>query len=259
VSTTNGGFDGKVALITGGAGGFGAAAARRLAGLGASVVVADVDTAVGERVAQEAGGVFVRCDVSDPAESEAAVAAAVERFGGLDIAFLNAGVATGCGLDDDFDLERYRIAMGVNLDGVVFGMHAAIPALRARGGGDIVATASLAGLGPVPFDPIYGANKHAVVGLVRAAAPIYADRRIRINAVCPGFADTRILGGWREYLAGSDVTLLRPDDVADALVAVLSADGTGECWFVQPGREPAPYAFRGVPGPRPVASETGPG
>src|SRR6266498_3809272 len=93
-------------------------------------------------------------------------------------------------------------------------------------------------LGPVPFDPIYGANKHAVVGLVRAAAPIYADRRIRINAVCPGFADTRILGGWREYLAGSDVTLLRPDDVADALVAVLSADGTGECWFVQPGREP---------------------
>src|SRR6266511_440241 len=145
----------------------------------------------------------------------APVTAAVERFGGLDIAFLNAGVATGCGVGDDFDLERYRRAKAVNVDGVVFGMHAALPALRARGGGDIVVTASLAGLTAVPFDPIYGANKHAVVGLVRAVGPMFAGDGIRINAVCPGFADTPILGAWREHLAASEVPLLQADDVAD--------------------------------------------
>ncbi len=256
MSTANDRFDGRVALITGGAGGFGAAAARRLASLGASVVVADVADG-GERVAEETGGVFVRCDVREPGDSQAAVSAAVERFGGLDIAFLNAGVATGCGVGDDFDLERYRRAMAVNVDGVVFGMHAALPALRARGGGDIVVTASLAGLTAVPFDPIYGANKHAVVGLVRAVGPMFAGDGIRINAVCPGFADTPILGAWREHLAASEVPLLQADDVADALVAVLASGGTGECWFVQPGRPPGPFQFRGVPGPRPVQAGEG--
>ena len=103
---------------------------------------------------------------------------------------LNAGVATGCGVGDDFDLARYRRAMGANLDGVVFGVHAALPALRRRGGGAIVATASLAGLTGVPYDPLYAANKHAVVGLVRSLAPL-AEEGIRVNAVCPGFAESR--------------------------------------------------------------------
>ena len=95
----------------------------------------------------------------------------MDACGGLDLVHLNAGVASGCGVGDDFDLARYRRAMGANLDGVVFGMHAALPALRARGGGAIVATASLAGLTGVAYDPLYSANKHAVVGLVRSLAP----------------------------------------------------------------------------------------
>src|SRR5690606_39661024 len=95
----------------------------------------------------------------EPAASEAAVATAVERFGGLDIAFLNAGIAGGGGVGDDFDLAAYRRAMGVNLDGVFFGVHAALPALRARGGGNIIATASMAALTATPFDPVYGANR----------------------------------------------------------------------------------------------------
>ena len=82
--------------------------------------------------------------------------------------YLNAGIASFFSLGDDFDPQLYRRAMGVNLDGVVFGMDAALPALKARGGGAIVATASLAGLNGPPFDPLYAANKHAVVGLTRS-------------------------------------------------------------------------------------------
>src|SRR5512139_186927 len=108
----------KVALITGGSNGIGAAVARRLAGRGDRIVIADVDTDAGEALAAELDGVFVRCDVGEPAGTQAAVAAAVDAFGGLDLAFLNAGVSTGCGLDADFDVELYRRAMRINLDGV---------------------------------------------------------------------------------------------------------------------------------------------
>ena len=128
------------------------------------------------------------------------VALAVERLGGLDLAYLNAGVATGCGVGEDFDLERYRRAMGVNLDGVVFGMHAVLPALRERGGGAIVATASLAGLTGVPLDPLYAANKHGVVGLVRSLGPALSAEGIRVNAVCPGFAESAIIAPFRDAL-----------------------------------------------------------
>ena len=96
--------------------------------------------------------------------------------------------------------ELYRRAMGVNLDGVVFGVHAVLPALRARGGGAIVATASLAGLTAVPFDPIYAANKHGVVGLVRSLGFGLPDEGIRVNAVCPGFAESKIIDPIREAL-----------------------------------------------------------
>ena len=94
--------------------------------------------------------------------------------------------------------------MGANLDGVVFGVHAALPALRRRGGGAIVATASLAGLTGVPYDPLYAANKHAVVGLVRSLAPLAAEG-IRVNAVCPGFAESRIIDPIRDALRDSGV------------------------------------------------------
>ncbi|WP_437065490.1 SDR family NAD(P)-dependent oxidoreductase [Streptomyces sp. enrichment culture] len=118
--------------------------------------------------------------------NRALVEFAQQQYGGVDIAFLNAGVATGCGIGEDFDPARYRRAMGANLDGVVFGTHAVLPALRARGGGAIVATASLAGLAAVPLDPLYAANKHAVVGLARSLGPALAPHNVRFNAVCPG-------------------------------------------------------------------------
>ncbi|MFC4062819.1 SDR family oxidoreductase [Planomonospora corallina] len=241
---------GKVALVTGGGNGIGAGVARRLAAGGAKVVLADVDDAAGKEVAEEIGAVFTHCDVTRLEDNRAAVATAVERYGRLDLAFLNAGISSGCGLGDDFDLERYRLAMGVNLDGVVFGAHAALPALRAAGGGTIVATASMAGIVGIPNDPIYAANKHAVVGLVRSLAQDLQSSGVKVQALCPSFADTAILGEGKALLEEIGFPILEVSEVVDTFFELLDSEGTGECWFVIPGRESQPFAFRRAPGPR---------
>ncbi|WP_440071308.1 SDR family oxidoreductase [Streptosporangium sp. OZ121] len=243
-------LEGKVALVTGGGNGIGAGVARRLAGGGARLVLADIDDVAGAKLADELGATYVHCDVSRLEDSEAAVATAVERYGRLDLAFLNAGIATGFGLGEDFDVRRYRRAMGVNLDGVVFGMHAAIPALRAAGGGTIVATASMAGIVGIPSDPVYAANKHAVVGLVRSLAEDLRPHGIKVQGLCPSFADTAILGEGKAVLEQFGFPILDVSSVVDTFVQLLDSDGTGECWFVIPGRESQPFAFRRAPGPR---------
>lgn len=245
---------GRVAIVTGGAGGLGRAMALALAQAGARVVVADLDARAGREVADLVGGAFHACDVSDLEANRALVRFAQEQYGGVDIALLNAGVATGCGVGDDFDPARYRRAMGANLDGVVYGTHAVLPALRARGGGAIVATASLAGLAAVPLDPLYAANKHAVVGLVRSLGPALAPDRVRFNAVCPGFAESRIIDPLRDMLSEQGLPVIPAEVVADTVLRIVTGDGAGECWFVQPDREAEPFRFRAVPGPgKPVA------
>lgn len=243
----------RVAIVTGGASGLGRATSLALAEAGARLVIADVDEEGGAETAEQVGGAFQRTDVGDLRANEALVAFALERFGQVDLAFLNAGIATGCGVEESFDLERYRRAMAVNLDGVVFGIHAVLPHLRGRDGA-IVATSSLAGLTGVPYDPIYAANKHGVVGLVRSLAPALAGDGIRINAVCPGFADTPIVDDIRQGLAEQGLPLIDPAVVARTVVHLFRADASGEAWFVQPGREPAAFAFRGIPGPRAPAA-----
>ncbi|MCH0564210.1 MULTISPECIES: SDR family NAD(P)-dependent oxidoreductase [unclassified Streptomyces] len=240
---------GKVAIVTGGASGLGRATALTLAEAGARVVVADLDARGGREVAEMAGGHFRACDVSDPDANRALVEFTEEQCGGVDIALLNAGVATGCGLGEDFDLARYRRAMGANLDGVVFGTHALLPAMRARGGGVIVATASLAGLAAVPLDPLYAANKHAVVGLARSLGPALATENVRFNAVCPGFAESRIIDPLRDMLAEQGLPIIPAQVVADTVLRIVAGGGTGECWFIQAGRDPEPFRFRTVPGP----------
>jgi len=239
-----------VVLITGGANGFGRATGARLAGEGAHVVLADIEEEAGQEAAAEIGAEFIKCDVRDPEASVAAVDHAVSKFGGLDVAFLNAGISTGCGLVETFDLELYRRAMQINLDGVVFGINAAVPAMRRRGGGSIVATASLAGLTAVPFDPIYAANKHAVVGLVRSAGPVYALENIRINGMCPGFADTRIIDGFKESLENEGVPIITVDAVVEGIVDLIDSPESGICHFVQAGMDPQEFRFRNIPGPR---------
>jgi NAD(P)-dependent dehydrogenase (short-subunit alcohol dehydrogenase family) len=240
----------KVAIVTGGASGLGRATALALAEAGVEVVVADVDEQGGRSVASAVGGRFVRTDVSDLDANRALVEFAVAECGGLDFAHLNAGVSTGCGIGEDFSLEAYRRAMGVNLDGVVFGTHAVLGALRARGtGGAIVATASLAGLTVMPMDPVYTANKHGVVGFTRAMGPALAGEGIRFNAVCPGFAESNIIADMRSALVDAGFEIIPAESVAATVVRLFALDVTGECWFVQPRREPAAFRFRGVPGP----------
>jgi len=247
-------FDGAVALVTGAAHGIGAGIARRMAGLGARVVLADVDTAAGSALAAEVGGLFVPCDVSRYADHQRAVAEAVRAYGGVDVVALNAGVTTGFGLGDDFDPERYRRVMAINLDGVVYGLHAARPALLARGGGDIVATASLAALAPMWQDPVYAANKAGVVALVRALGPGWGTEGVRVNALCPGYTDTAIIDPFRSVLVDASIPLLEIEEVVDVFLAVLAARRSGECWFVQPGRVAEPFRFPRVPGARPALS-----
>ena len=243
-------IDGKVALITGGSNGIGEGVARSLAEHGARVVIADIDVARGQSVAEEIEGRFIRTDVTDPAASTAAVALAVEAFGGLHIAHLNAGVSSWCGMGDDFDPEAYRRSMSINLDGVVYGVAAARPAIKASGGGTIVATASMAGLVPAPFDPIYAANKHAVVGLARSLGEVYEPEGIRIHALCPSFAYTNIIKGSEQTLLDMGFPIIEVADVVAAFHRILQAETTGQCWYVVAGRDSEPFAFRRAPGPR---------
>jgi NAD(P)-dependent dehydrogenase (short-subunit alcohol dehydrogenase family) len=198
------------ALVTGGEGGIGRAIRARLESEGFAVESLDLVNGF---------------DVTDPA--------AWERIDAVDIACLNAGVL---GAD-------YRRAIAVNVDGVVFGVQRLASVMT---GGSIVVTASLAGLTAMPSDPIYSLTKHAVVGYVRSIAPLLEP--IRLNAVCPGIADTPMIDGIRDQLG--DFPLVDPADVAEAVWLAATSGRSGECWFVQPGREPAPFAFPNLPGPR---------
>ncbi len=238
---------GRTALVTGGASGIGAAAVRRLAAAGAVVGIADTDEGGARALAAEVGGLALPGDVSDPDLMTMAVDVAEDAFGRLSIVLLNAGVTAEQSGIEDLDLAGYRKIMAINVDHVVFGLAAAVPALRRAGGGNIIATSSLAGLVPMPGDALYTLTKHAVVGYVRAAAPTLAPDGIRVNAVCPGFADTPLIAAAREQFG--EFPLLTADDVAAGIEGVLERGEPGECWFVQPGRAPAPYRFRGVPGP----------
>ena len=205
------------ALVTGGEGGLGRAMCARLRDEGYEVESLDLATGF---------------DVTSPA--------AWESVGPVDVACLNAGVLTG-----ELTYENYRRAVSVNVDGVVLGV---LRLAQVMGGGVIVATASLAGLTAMPTDPVYALTKHAVVGYVRSMAPLLEP--IRLNAVCPGIADTTMIDGQREAFAAAGFPLLAPEDVAAAMWLAATSAGTGECWFVQPGREPAPFTFPNLPGPR---------
>ncbi len=242
---------GKVSLVTGAASGLGRAVATSLAQADAIVVAADIDEAGGRAVADELGIDFVRLDVADIDDNKSAVEFVVRRHGGLDIAHLNAGIASPFGLGDDFDLQGYRRAMAINLDGVVFGFHAVRPAMLARGGGSVVATASLAGLAAMPPQPVYGINKHAVVGLVRALGPAHAHEGLRVNGICPGFADSKIIDPIRDGLAAGGVPVIPAPVVADATLRLIAdTEAVGELLVIQAGVDPYYFRFRGLPAAR---------
>ena len=238
----------RVALITGGGSGIGLAVARAAAADGVRVVIADRDEEAGRAAAAAVGGAFVQIDVTRAEDVTVAVDAATRQDGRLDLVVLNAGITTGETPIDRLTLDRYRTVMGVNVDGVVFGVQAALPALRS-GGGAIVITASLSGLTPYPQDPVYSMTKHAVVGLTRSLAEPLATDGITINCVCPGFVSTPLIDAYRERFRLSGLPLLTAEEVAGAVLAAAGSGQTGQAWVCQPGRPCAPYRFRGVPGP----------
>jgi NAD(P)-dependent dehydrogenase (short-subunit alcohol dehydrogenase family) len=219
------------ALVTGGEGGLGRAMRAKLEREGYEVESLDLVNGF---------------DVSD--------SAAWERVEAVDLACLNAGILTAetdlTKLTDD----QYRRAIAVNVDGVVYGVRRLA---RVMESGTIVATASLAGLVGMPLDSIYSLTKHAVVGFVRSIAAQIDP--IKVNSVCPGIADTPMLDlhEQRGTFAAAGFPLLRPEDVAEAMWLAATSEGTGECWFVQPGREPAPFRFPNVPGPRSAGETVG--
>jgi NAD(P)-dependent dehydrogenase (short-subunit alcohol dehydrogenase family) len=228
------------AVVTGGASGIGAAVARRWAAEGASVVVTDINVEGGTAVAAEIGGTFARLDVRDPEAWDRVIS----LHGPFDLALLNAGVSTNSSAAaagemptgttiplSDLTDDDYRRAMGINLDGVVFGARALMPAMCEARSGDIIATASLAGLVAMSMDPIYGANKHAVVGLVRALAPLLDPYGVCISSLNPGFVDTAILGSaGAEGLRELGFPVLPDTALADLAMQALTERVNGAQW-----------------------------
>ena len=243
-------LEGRAALITGGGSGIGLATTRLLIEEGAQVAIVDLKPPpAGE------GHLFIEADVAESSAWPGIVEQATSKLGGIDVGYLNAGVT--CGVTDITTLtdEEYERIMRVNVDQVVFGTRELARHMRGRGGGTIVATASIAGLTGFPTDPIYTLTKHAVVGLVRSMGPLLEPDGIKMNAVCPGITDTPMIQLEREVLVDAGFPLLEPHDIAKGVLMSIRDGGTGLCYICQPGREPAVYRFAGIPGPRTAGKE----
>ena len=188
-------LEGKVAVITGAAGGIGRAMAVRFAGEGARVVAADLSDDAGLAVAGEVGGIYVRTDVTDPKAVQSLYATAVAEYGGIDILCNNAGISPP---DDDSiletELEVWRRVQEVNLTSVYLCCKYGIPHLLARGGGSVVNTASfVAVMGAATSQVSYTASKGGVLAMSRELGVEFARRGVRVNALCPGPVDTPLL------------------------------------------------------------------
>lgn len=235
-------LDGKVAIVTGAASGIGKASAILFAAEGARVVAADVNAAAGEATVaaiNSAGGTarFVRTDVSRSSEVEALLATTADAFGGVDVVYNNAGIAVFKGVADTTDEEWHRV-LGVNLDGVFYGIRAAVPYLRKRGGGSIVITASVHSLATGRDIAAYAASKGAVLALTRAAALDLAPFNIRVNCILPGAIDTPLHWANLEAIGDPEVEAQkiraaepvgrqgRPEEIARAAVFLASDDSS---------------------------------
>lgn len=245
---------GKVAIITGGGSGIGRATAVALAEAGASVVVADVNEEGGKETVsliEKAGGkaAFIRTDVTKREDIDRMVAFAEETYGGLDILHNNAGINTGRVRYPDTPPERWEATLAVNLWAVIAGTQAAVPAMRRRGGGVIVNTASIAGVSQYLPDPIYAATKHGVVGLTRALASLKGESNIRVNCVCPGVVNTNLLKADLDEMTPeeraqrdailSQMPLMEPEEIANAVMELVRDDSlAGEAMGVIYGKPP---------------------
>jgi len=232
-------------LVTGAASGIGLEMSRSLKRAGAVPILLDVDGPAGERAGRELDAGFFQCDVSDPVSWQETADLLASRYGGIDVACLNAGVRCRQQLISDLDAAELARVTGVNINGVVLGIHHAAR-LMAPAGGSIVVTASIAGLRPTDADPIYSMTKHAVVGLMRSLVSQLQAGNIAINAVCPSVTDTPLVRSNVEFVEGmrvNRVPMLRPDDIAEATLSILRSGGTGQAVICRVGHVPYPWNF----------------
>src|SRR3982751_3300631 len=207
-------FTGKVALVTGGGNGIGRAASVAFAQYGAKVAVVDRDAAGAEATAgiiRQIGGeaIAVTADVTKAPDVKAYVKAAIDKFGRIECFFNNAGIEGKVMPTAEYDEAVFDAVIGVNVKGVFLGLRHVLPEMIRQGSGAVVNTTSVAGLVGTPGMPAYVASKHAVIGLTKTAAGEVAREGIRVNAVCPGPVDTRMIHSLEQQINPSD-----PESVA---------------------------------------------
>ena len=233
-------FENKNCLVTGAASGLGEAVARKLATAGANLTLLDIQEQQGNALAQELGAHFMCTDVSD-VNAWANVADQVGQHGPLHYLHLNAGIQIAppsAPLEEyqfaNMKLENYRRMMGVNVDGVVFGLHSLLPVMTDTG--SIAVTSSLAGVTPYDVDPLYSMSKHAVSGLVRSLAGVCAQQNLTINAICPGGIDTAIIPHDQR---SPQAQFMTPADVAEEVLNLFATQENGKTWAKVSTAKPA--------------------
>lgn len=227
----------RVAYVTGGGSGIGAATSLMLASQGVKVAVVDVKLgqaqAIAERISSQGGeAIAIKADVSEPDEIQSSILETVEKYQRLDIAVNNAGIGGDQAETSEIPVDSWRRVTSINLDGVFYCMKYEIPQMLKNGGGSIINISSI--LGQVGFAraSAYVAAKHGVVGLTQAAAIEYGPKKIRVNAVGPGFIRTPILSGLSDEMLNSVAQLHalkrigEPDEVAALITFLASAESS---------------------------------
>ena len=248
-------LEGKVAIITGGAGGIGKAVGRRYVAEGADVLLVDLDEQALISACAEIGSnkvSYLAADVTSLEDNQAMVDTAKERYGGVDIFVANAGIEGDVSPVTEYDEARFDQVMAVNVKGPFLGLKAAIPALTERGGGSVIITSSVAGIRGAPGVAPYVTSKHAVIGLMKSAAKECAAANIRVNTVNPSPVETRMMRSLEEGMAPgaadqakalmeANIPMGRyaePEDIANIMLFLASDDAaflTGSVYMADGG------------------------